>query len=240
MSFAQGDFRLRFLAATETSKFEIVTDRSGMSIRERGRSERYVAWKDVERVTPSPPSQNLDLHLRGCDETITIPFDVSGDDGGFEELLSVILESADLRPLNGEIPAKFGQFNTRSIVAWLFVGAVGATAAVVMTSDRGHWIVGAMIAAMWLFTVWYGGLSKEVTLTVNPSGFALRKLLSRREYFCSELSNVSLRLVPAGRGQHLLGLIISVRAGTSEELTRLGTETIEAFLSLRSVLRGDD
>lgn len=238
----QSDFRLRFEAVTETSKLEIVTDPGGMSIRDRRRSERYVAWQDVERLTISPPNQYFELHEIESKKTIEIPINVGGDDGGCEELLSVIVESADLKPIQKDLPARYGRFNTFRIVAWLLIGAIGAGlgAATVMISDQGHWAISVMVAAMWLVTMWYGGLSKEVTLTVNTSGFVLSKLFSRRNFTIAEISSLGLRLFPGGKGGKKLGLVVNARAGNSEKLTTLGAETIEAFLALRSVLKRDD
>ena len=230
------DLTQRFAVSTNGTKVEIVTDRLGLTVRRRGLEERYILWSDVVGIAYSPPRQSVELVLDGDTAKVEIPFSVDGEDGGFDELLHKVLSATKINPETATMPATFGRFRVPRIALWLVAGVVGAAVSMAFAHGRAHWLVGALVSAMWLVTVWFGGLAKELTVTVTSEGLVLHKLLSRRLHAYKDISSIGVRLMESGRGVHVLGLVVFGRSGSTLRLFGLGSHTLETFLCLRRAL----
>lgn len=226
-------FYQRFQYQLDGVSCELTLDKGGLTVARGDEESELVLWDDVRTIEHTPSIPRVRIVTEGDAQSITIPFDVSGKDGGFDELMETVLDHVKRVSARAELPSTFGRWKTWRIALWLVLGLTGAAAALALTPAEAHWIVGAAVAALWLMAVWYGGLAREHLLVVESERVVLKRVVASRSYRLSEVSDLKVKLFGGALSALRVGLLISARTGESMELPDLGAETYEAFFAVR-------
>ncbi len=229
-------FYQRFRFNLDGVSCELTLDKRGPSVVRGEEEPEGFGWDDVSHIEYSPPEQRVRLVTEGEKHSITIPFEASGKDGGFDELMETVLDHARCVPGREDLPSIFGRWSMASMVSWAIAGVVGVIAALTLVPGEAHWIVGAAVAALWIVSVWHAGFAREHLLVVESEGVTLKRVVASKSFRFDEISMMRIRLCSPKTGAPRLCLTLKPRMGEPLDLPNLGAETCEAFFTIRRAL----
>ncbi len=212
-------------------ELEVVVDARGLLLRRGEGQTRRIRWDEVDDLLWAAPAQLVTLDVAG--EHIELPFDLEGEGGDFDELLRLLIEGID-PPTASSREGIFGHWRWGRLIVWAFVAFGGVAFLLLFVADRGHWVVGAVVSAMWLMMIRFGGLATECRLSVDDESIIFRRPWGVRRLPFAELSRSTVRR--DGRlGRQTLMLDVLSRSGAQIRVCSLGDEVLDAQRAVRAM-----